>query len=198
MRRRETDPFDIVAAESSAPGIEGMLERFVGTMVVRSAGSVMTMPMLERPVFDQECLPEKAGALKAILYTWMYCYRKFEYAVDPLRRGFLAWVRLFLSIQVFIVLPVAVSMGLILGFAYCVIILTKTTCEVAEATLDLVMALLLLALGLLGLVVVVYLIYLVLAMVFQWKVRLPFRRPEGAAPRTITRRVHEVDKEGKC
>ena len=77
-------------------------------------------------------------------------------------------------------------------------ILTKTTCEVAEATLDLVMALLLLALGLLGLVVVVYLIYLVLAMVFQWKVRLPFRRPEGAAPRTITRRVHEVDKEGKC
>lgn len=53
MRRRETDPFDIVAAESSAPGIEGMLERFVGTMVVRSAGSVMTMPMLERPVFDR-------------------------------------------------------------------------------------------------------------------------------------------------
>ncbi len=76
-------------------------------------------------------------------------------------------------------------------------ILTKTTCEVAEATLDLVMALLL-ALGLLGLVVVVYLIYLVLAMVFQWKVRLSFRRHEGAAPRTITRRVHEVDKEGKC
>ena len=34
-------------------------------------------------------------------------------------------------------------------------------------------ALLLLALGLLGIVVVVYLIYLVLAMVFQWKVRLP-------------------------
>ena len=78
-----------------------------------------------------------------------------------------------MSIQVFIVLPVAVSMGLILGFAYCVIILTKKTCEVAEATLDLTISMLLLALGLLGIVVVVYLIYLVLAMVFQWKVRLP-------------------------
>ena len=142
----------------------------------------LTMPMLERPVFDQECLPEKAGALKAILYTWMYCYRKFEYAVDPLRRGFLAWVRLFLSIQVFIVLPVAVSIGLILGFAYCVIILTKKTCEVAEATLDLTISMLLLALGLLGIVVVVYLIYLVLAMVFQWKVRLPRFIGGGAPP----------------
>jgi hypothetical protein len=44
---------------------------------------------------------------------------------------------------------------------------------VAEATLDLTISLLLLALGLLGIVVVVYLIYLVLAIVFQWKVRLP-------------------------
>lgn len=141
----------------------------VGSVVNYVAGSVISMPKLEEPIFDEQFLPENVGPLRSILYTWSYNYRKFEYSVDPLRRGFAAWCRLALSISFFIVLPVSVVLGALFGLSVCIMKL----CGVADALLGLIKSLVFVLLGVFGIVILLYLLYIVLAIICGWPIILP-------------------------
>ena len=89
-------------------------------LVSCTVNSVKRLPDLKEPVFDPYYLPERSGAIAAVLYNWSYNLRKFEYAIDPLGKGFSAWLRLLFSFVLFIFVPVVAMVGLCCG-AVCVL-----------------------------------------------------------------------------
>lgn len=146
----------------SAEPSRGKWRAFLGSIaaVVQTiTESIRRMPELKEPVFDSAYLPENTNAVACVAYTWMYNFRRFEYAVDPMRRGFAAWVRLLLVILLFMLLFIAIPLVVLCGVCWAVIYLCARLCGVAGAALGLVWNLSLLALGVVGIAVVLYLAY---------------------------------------
>lgn len=164
----------------SAEPSRGKWRAFLGSIaaVVQTiTESIRRMPELKEPVFDSAYLPENTNAVACVAYTWMYNFRRFEYAVDPMRRGFAAWVRLLLFILLFIAIPLVV----LCGVCWAVIYLCARLCGVAGAALSLVWNLSLLVLGVAGIVVVLYLAYVA--------VRSIHRNRVNAAARPVAHRM---------
>lgn len=131
------------------------------------------MPTLEEPKFEEEYLPENSNIIKSIAYTWYYNYKKFEYSIDPFRRGFHAWIRLALSIAFFIALPIAVIIGTLYGVIYWLLQTVGRLLQTAETTLGVVKVTLWILLGVLGAILLGYLIYWVIALIFGLPIKLP-------------------------
>ena len=126
-------------------------------LVSCTVNSVKRLPDLKEPVFDPYYLPERSGAIAAVLYSWSYNFRKFEYAIDPFGKGFRGWVRLFLGIVFFIGVPIAAMVGLCSGAAY----VLACASNVVEQALALTWRVFLLLLSIIGVGLLGYLTYFV-------------------------------------
>lgn len=162
---------DIVAKNDNLPPVEKRWSvlKVPAVLVSCTVNSVSRMPDLKEPVFDPDYLPERAGAITSVLYSWSYNYRKLEYAVDPFGKGFMAWVRLFLALGFFIGLPVAAMVGLCWG----TVIVLSRLCGVAEGALALIKSISLLLLGVIGVALLGYLAYFVVMVLMAKPVSLP-------------------------
>ncbi len=138
-------------------------------LVACTVNSVSRMPDLKEPVADPDYLIENNGTIACVLYSWSYCYRRFEYAVDPFRKGFLAWLRLFFAFGFFLFMPVAVLVGLCYGT---VLVLSHLSGVVGEA-LTFLKNFSLLLLGIIGIAILGYLTYIVIMVLMAKPVRLP-------------------------
>ena len=162
----ESESSAVVQHKTPSGNVVGGITRYTARVVKYTAGVVLSMPTLEEPKFEEEYLPENSNIIKSIVYTWYYNYKKFEYSIDPLRRGFHAWIRLALSIAFFIALPVVVIIGTLYGVIYWLL-------QTAGITLDVIKATLLILLGILGAILLGYLIYWVVALIFGLPIKLP-------------------------
>lgn len=138
-------------------------------LVSCTINSVRRLPDLKEPVFDPYYLPERSGAIAAVLYNWSYHWHKFEYAVDPFGKGFKAWVRLLVSLVFFIFLPV----GAMLGLCWGAVLVLSHLGGVAGKALSLVGQVALLLLGVIGVTLLGYLTYIVIMVLMGKPVRIP-------------------------
>jgi hypothetical protein len=164
---------DIVVKGDGLPVLTGSrwkMVRIPAALVACTVNSVRRMPDLEEPVANPDYLIERAGPIACVLYSWAYCYRKLEYAVEPFGKGFLAWLRLLLAFGFFIFAPVVVMLGLCWG---AILVLSRLSGVAGEA-LSLTKSISLLLLGIIGVVILGYLTYVII-MVLMGK---PFRAPK--------------------
>jgi phosphotransferase system glucose/maltose/N-acetylglucosamine-specific IIC component len=166
------DTTDIVASRETIPvpaKRNWKVLKIPVALVSCTINSVRRLPDLKEPVFDPYYLPERSGAIAAVLYNWSYHYRKLEYAVDPFGKGFRAWLRLFFALGFFICVPVAAILGLCWG---AVIVLSRLGGVAGEA-LALTGRVALLLLGVIGVALLGYLTYLVVMILMGKPIKLP-------------------------
>ena len=169
------DTTDIVASRETIPvpaKRNWKVLKIPVALVSCTINSVRRLPDLKEPVFDPYYLPERSGAIAAVLYNWSYHYRKLEYAVDPFGKGFRAWLRLFFALGFFICVPVAAILGLCWG---AVIVLSRLGGVAGEA-LALTGRVALLLLGVIGVALLGYLTYLVVMILMGKPIKLPIPR----------------------
>ncbi len=169
----ESESSAVVPHKAPSRNVIGGITRYTAGVVKYTAGVVLSMPTLEEPKFEEEYLPENSNIVKSIAYAWYYNYKKFEYSIDPLRRGFHAWIRLALSIAFFIVLPVAVIIGTLYGVIYGLLQTAGRLLQTAETTLVVIKVTLFILLGVLGAILLGYLIYWIVALIFGLPIKLP-------------------------
>ena len=163
---------DVVVKNDHPPAPLGKFKgvfRIPAVLVSCTVNSVMRMPDLKEPVADPDYLIEHNGTIACVLYSWSYCYRRFEYAVDPFRKGFLAWLRLLFAFGFFLFMPVAILVGLCYGI---VLVLSHLGGVVGEA-LALLKSVSLLLLGIIGVALLGYLTYIVIMVLMAKPVKLP-------------------------
>lgn len=163
---------DIVKSNENLPvpaKRDWQILKIPAALVACTVNSVRRLPDLKDPVFDPYYLPERSGAIAAVLYIWSYNFRKFEYAIDPLRKGFSAWLRLLFSFVLFIVAPVAAMVGL----CYCTVLVLSHLGGVLGQTMVLTGKIAMLLLCVIGVALLGYLTYCVIMVLMGKPIRLP-------------------------
>ena len=140
---------------------------------------VQSMPDLERPVADPQDLPENAASwVSSSAAMWIWAWKTIEYKVDPMEKGFAAWVRLILSILLWIGLPTAFVVALLYTCTFVVVKLSGLAGELVRLMSWLMV-------GGIAFIVLVLLGYLVYAVVMTVKgkeidkLKIRFRNPDG-------------------
>lgn len=144
--------------------------------------SVVRMPDLEKPVYDDSRQLGKCSAVDLSLYSWSYAYRKLEYAVDFTGKGFAAWVKLLLSIVFFLGIPLF-AIWMLIKFVGQFASLADVMASVAWSVSLLIIALF--VLGALG-----YVLYAVISIlrgkpITVYKPTFDIRSPEKGAVPTV-------------
>ena len=137
--------------------------RIFGGLVKKTVDSVVTMPDLEKPHFNGNVT---TNPLVLFVDAWAYMYRLFEYSTEPLRKGYVAWLRLALSIALYLLTPIAAIMG-------CVYLALIMVIGVVGAATEVVCEALLFCLSVLALILLAYLIYIVICALLGITIKAP-------------------------
>lgn len=140
-----------------------LILRIFGGLVKKTVDSVVAMPDLEKPHFKGNF---KSNPLVLFVDSWAYMYRLFEYSTEPLGKGYVAWVRLALSIVLYLLAPVGALMG-------CVYLILYMVVGVVGAATETVCKVLLLFLSVLALILLSYLVYAVICMLVGIPIKVP-------------------------
>ena len=155
----------------------GFLSSLVFGIVKRTAGSVVNMPVLEEPRFDANVLSDE-NIVSKVVYTWAYVFRKFEYAVEPTRRGFVAWFRIIFASLFYAGLPFLFLSALLSGCAYVV----AQTLAITDLTVKIFWNVVIGMCLFLGAIFLGYIIYAVIAMLRRKPIKVPVPQFELVKP----------------
>ena len=137
--------------------------KIFGGLVRRTIDSVEALPDLKKPHFSGG---GSTNPLVLVVDAWAYVYRLFEYSTEPLKKGYVAWLKLALSIALYLLVPIAAIMG-------CVYIVLIMIAGVIGAANDMVCKALLLCLSVLALILLSYLVYVVICALLGIPIKVP-------------------------
>jgi hypothetical protein len=140
----------------------GLIVSIFRRPIEKIINSVNHLPNLEKPRFDYE----GANPILAVFEAWGYLYRKFEYATEPLGKGYISWVHLLLSIFFHLFLPIIIVMGVICVIIYSLIFI------LGIAT-DFLLKVCLCLCGIIGVILLCYLTYFVVMSLLGKPIRAP-------------------------
>lgn len=179
----EEDPhYDVFESVRTAPvTTKGQRRRFLSPLVFgivrRIADPAMNMPILTEPRFDANILRDE-NMVSKVVYTWAYVFRKIEYAVEPTRRGFAAWLRIIFAFLFYAGLPFLFLSALLFGCAYVVAQMLAITDLTVKVFLNVVIGMCLL----LGAIFLGYIIYAVIATLRRKTIKVPVPQFELVKP----------------
>ena len=161
-----------IVKQSKSPSRFGFIvasAKMIQRGIERTVQGVRDMPDLERPVAESASLPENANWFASTASMWMWFWRCLEYKCEPLRKGWCAWIRIFLGGILCAGVPMIMLLGLLWG-GYCLVLeLSDTTVKAIQLT----GWMMLLCVCLVVLAVLLYVVYAVIMILRGKPIRVP-------------------------